>query len=65
LNLERGTHPRSLTLAQRLSVWFLTSFLGATAVGFQWGASFRKWRQIFSAWGGSRRWHAMASSLTY
>jgi hypothetical protein len=29
--------PPSLTLAQRLSVWFLTSFLGATAVGFLMG----------------------------
>ena len=27
-----GSVPPSLTLAQRLSVWFLTSFLGATAV---------------------------------
>jgi hypothetical protein len=34
--------PPSLTPAQRLSVWFLTSFLGATAVGFLVGASSRK-----------------------
>jgi hypothetical protein len=32
--------PPSLTLAQRLSVWFLTSFLGATAVGFLVGRFF-------------------------
>jgi hypothetical protein len=32
--------PSSLTLAQRLSVWFLTSFLGATAVGFLVGRFF-------------------------
>jgi hypothetical protein len=32
--------PPSLTLAQRLSVWFLTSFLGATAVGFLVGRLF-------------------------
>jgi hypothetical protein len=32
--------PPSLTLAQRLSVWFLTSFLGATAVGFLMGRFF-------------------------
>jgi hypothetical protein len=32
--------PPSLTLAQRLSVWFLTSFLGATAVGFLVGGFF-------------------------
>lgn len=31
------TAPPSLTLAHRLSVWFLTSFLGATAVGFLMG----------------------------
>jgi hypothetical protein len=31
------TEPPSLTLMQRLSVWFLTSFLGATAVGFLMG----------------------------
>ncbi|HZI78054.1 MAG TPA: hypothetical protein VFD69_01005 [Vicinamibacterales bacterium] len=32
--------PPSLTLAQRLSVWFLTSFLGAIAVGFLVGRFF-------------------------
>lgn len=32
--------PPSLTLPQRLSVWFLTSFLGATAVGFLVGRFF-------------------------
>ena len=32
--------PPSLTLAQRLSVWFLTSFLGATAVAFLMGRFF-------------------------
>ena len=32
--------PPSLTLGQRLSVWFLTSFLGATAVGFVMGRFF-------------------------
>ena len=32
--------PPSLTLAQRLSVWFLTSFLGATAMGFLVGRLF-------------------------
>jgi hypothetical protein len=35
-----GTNPPSLTLAQRFSVWFLTSFLGATAVGFLMGRFF-------------------------
>ena len=34
------TDPPSLTLAQRLSVWFLTSFLGATVVGFLMGRFF-------------------------
>jgi hypothetical protein len=32
--------PPSLTLTQRLSVWFLTSFLGATAVGVLAGRLF-------------------------
>jgi hypothetical protein len=32
--------PPSLTLTQRLSVWFLTSFLGATAAGFLMGRLF-------------------------
>jgi len=32
--------PPSLTLTQRLSVWFLTSFLGATAVGLLVGRFF-------------------------
>jgi hypothetical protein len=32
--------PPSLTLAQRLSVWFLTSFLGATVVGWLLGRFF-------------------------
>lgn len=32
--------PPSLTLGQRLSVWFLTSFLGATAAGFVMGRFF-------------------------
>jgi hypothetical protein len=32
--------PPSLTLAQRLSVWFLTSFLGATVIGFLMGRFF-------------------------
>jgi hypothetical protein len=32
--------PPTLTLGQRLSVWFLTSFLGATAVGFVMGRFF-------------------------
>jgi hypothetical protein len=34
------TDPPSLTLAQRLSVWFLTSFFGATSVGFLMGRFF-------------------------
>jgi hypothetical protein len=34
------TDPPSLTLTQRLSVWLLTSFLGATVVGFFMGRFF-------------------------
>jgi hypothetical protein len=37
---ELRMDPPSLTLTQRLSVWFVTSFLGATAAGFLMGRFF-------------------------